>query len=198
MDRNKQIELVILAIGWLFAVMVQFMITDTLASYLRGHSIMDLRDELIVGFVIGSLIALGICLFAKSRIELESAIIISVIMAMLIGCWPYLSVKGRADWVYPVFFVECAPMCALMWKATYKWFIRMNVAEVHKAEDLRSEVKQVVKAESLPQTTSQGQEVANKTEDPKKEEKPIEQAPQPPKDPPAKLTPKKSRWRLNP
>ena len=37
MDRNKQIELVILAIGWLFAVMVQFMITDTLASYLRGQ-----------------------------------------------------------------------------------------------------------------------------------------------------------------
>jgi len=175
MDRMKQFELAVLVIGWLFAVMIQYVITDTILSNILHLSITGLKDELLGSFLIGVLITIGICLFAKSRIELETALIISVVMALFLGFWPYMSVRGKADWVYPVFFVECAPMCALMWKGAYRWILTVKSIE-DKTESL-SNVVEAVKSDIAPKPAIQATVV--ETKEPKQEPKPAEQPPKP-------------------
>jgi len=194
MNRNKQIELVVLAVGWLTAVMFQFIITDAIASHIVGHAITDLKDELFVGFGVCLFITAGIYFFAKSRIEFESAFIVSVGLAVFLGFWPNLSVKDSTDWRYPIFFMECAPMCALLWKGTYRWILRVNNVEANKAEDLRNDFKEVVKADSPSKAIEQGKAVVGKVEDLPKEAKPIK--PPPPQEPPAEPT-QKSIWRID-
>ena len=126
MDRLKQFELVVLFIGWFLAVMLQYAITDAIMTNILHISTTGLKDELLFNLVIGVLITTGICLFAKSRIELEIALGISVVMAVFLGFWPYIVDRQKADWVYPVFFVECAPLCALMWKVAYRWILTVE------------------------------------------------------------------------
>jgi len=113
-------------------------------------------------------------------------------MALFIGFWPYFCVRSQVDWGYPIFFVECAPMCAMLWKLAYRWLLKVNVLEDSKTEGLRGGTKEPV-AVNDPKAKSQGQVVAVEIKEEKKEDKPYEP---PPQKPPEKKPVPKAGWDL--
>jgi hypothetical protein len=183
MDRNKQGELIVLAIGWIFAVMVQYIVADSIASYFRGHSITNMNDELLVGFGVSFLISLGIYFSNWGRIELASSFILSLGLVVFIGWWPYLCSKDQPAWVYPIYFIECAPMCALIWKIFYKWVFKIKSVDMQIEEDLKKEVTKLKAEIEELKNISQVQSKEIEAKQVKEETKPIEKPIEPPEDP---------------
>ena len=213
-NRDRQLELVNLALIWALAVSIQLFLCNMISTFiclyvfkvdfLSSYQIIEvlvsiLRDRLFWGFCLGVFCGWR-TLLLDGQIELETSLYLTGIIGVLLGLLPLMVGTGHPNWVLPIFFIECAPLCALFWRLLHLGYLRFEKWQINraeKAEALKSDVK-AVRTESLPQTTGQGQEVVNKTEEPKKEEKPIEQTPQPSKEPLTKPTRKKSRWGFEP
>ena len=209
-NRDRQLELVNLALIWALAVSIQLFLCNMISTFiclyvfkvdfLSSYQIIEglvsiLRNRMFWGFCLGVFFSWRTLLLG-GQIELETALCFTGVIGGLLGFLPLMIGNGKPNWVIPIFFMECAPLCALFWRLLHLGNLRFEKWQINrakKAEALKSDVK-AVRAESLPQTTGQGQEVVNKTEEPKKEEKPIEQAPQPSKESLTKPTRKKSRW----
>jgi len=210
-SKETAIEIIALAAGWVFAAMIQFLLNYSIAYFISQHWITDsfiasqgpgwewfynsLRDELNIGMLIGLLIGFGIYRLAKNRIELECALYASFIIAVFLGVFIFVTRKGIDAWGNLIFFVECAPLSAVLWKGFYvwgEWVNKRNNVEVDKAEALQVNQKVV---QPDPKPTATAKVAIDETKELNKEDKPAEEVPQPSKKPTIEET-LKSPWRL--
>ena len=169
-DRNKQWEVCVLVIYWILGAMIQLMITDKFGPLIG--------DRLLFGFLLSLLFGV-FCFLFGGRLELETALITTTLVAVFIGSIPIITGTGSFTWRYPLFFVECAPAAALLWRLIYLFVLWISSWKI-------------VKANSPSKAIVPEQVVEKETEKIKKEEKPIEK----PVEPPVKPT-KPLPWRLD-
>ena len=185
MDGNKRGELIVLAIGWFVAVILQYLISYAISSYVSQHWISDaaiansgnwggafltvLRNKFFYSVCIGSLLFIWIYSTNQCRIEFECAFFVTLIIGAFLSFWPYLTKTGQTDWDVPIFFVTCAPACGGIWKLLYMW-LGDKAVDANKTNDLKGDVKAAIEPKAASQTV---------VIEPKPEPKPIVQAPRP-------------------
>ena len=205
MDRNKQLELIVLAIGWLVAVMIQFFITELIAIYISHHWITNgliasydgwrvpalsvFRNPLFVGLVLSG--SLGWLIVNTCKNELVTVFFLTVIIGAVLFIWQYGTGKIDDNWVNSMLFIECTPLCAVVWKLSYKYFSSDNDTEVNKTESAINDVKGA-NPEINPKPVIPA--VVIETKEPKQELKPVEQPPKPAPKPPVKPV-QRAGWR---
>ena len=131
-NRDKQFELLILAIFWVFAVLIQVSLCQIVDNYISEHIIKDdfvasnqfqawaasmARDRLFWGGCLGLLCGWGTILL-KGQIELETALYLTGLVAVSIGAIPLMLGMGHTNWRYPLFFIECVP-CSGQWAMSW-------------------------------------------------------------------------------
>jgi len=132
------------------------------------------------------------------QIELETALYLTALVALFLGAIPLIVGMGHTNWRYPIFFVECAPLCALIWRSLYSglvWFGDWKAHRADKTKDQKSDVK-AVKVEDNLKVQATEKVLVEETKELKKEDKPVEKPPVSPKEPPAE-PPQKSVWRID-
>ena len=105
-------------------------------------------------------------------------------MGVFFGFLPLMVGIGHPNWVYPIFFMECAPLCALFWRLLHLGYLRYEkwqASRADKAKDSKGDIK-AVKAESPSIVTEQRQAVVEEAKSIKKEDKPIEKPKEPPEE----------------
>ena len=195
-NRDKQFELIILAIFWVFAVLIQVSLCQIVDNYISEHIFRDdfvassqfqawvastARDRLFWGGCLSLLCGWGTILL-KGQIELETALYLTGLVAVSIGAIPLMLGMGHTNWRYPLFFIECAPLAALLWQGLYRalvWFEDWKSKRADKAKNLKNDVK-AVKSESPSIVTEQRQVQVEEAKIIKKEDKPIEKPKEPP------------------
>ena len=207
-DRNKQSELLILAMFWVLAVMIQLVICNTIVSYIGQHFIKDdfvassqfqawgasiITDTLSWGGLFGLLCGWG-AFRLEGQIDLETAVCLTGLVALFLGAIPLIVGMGHTNWRYPIFFVECAPLCALIWRSLYLglvWFGNWKANRAEKAKDLKGDIK-AIKVEDNFEAQAPEKVLVEEAKEPKKEEKSIERKPVLPEEPSQKST-----WRID-
>ena len=189
-DRNKQSELLILAMFWVLAVMIQLVICNTIVSYIGHHFIKDdfvassqfqawgasiITDTLFWGGLFGLLCGWG-AFRLEGQIDLETAVCLTGLVALFLGAIPLIVGMGHTNWRYPIFFVECAPLCALFWKLLHLGelrFVNWQLKRAEKAKKLEGDLK-AVKAEDNLEAQVPDKVLVEETKESKKEDKQVE------------------------
>jgi len=212
LNRGRQLELVNLTIFWVFAVMIQVGLCQTIDDFISDHVFKAdfvasnqflvwvyymAHDRLFWGCCLGLICGWGTILL-KGQIELETALYLTGLVAVCLGAIPLMLGKGSTNWRYPLFFIECAPLCALFWQSFHLfslWFEGWKARRADKAKDLKDDVK-AGKVEDGPKAKVPEQALVEETKEPKKEDKSAERKPVLPKEPPAE-PPQKTIWRID-
>ena len=199
-NRYEQRELVLLALFWVLAAMTQLLLCNLISTFiwlyvfkedfLSSYRIIEgivsvLRERLFWGFCLGVFFGWR-TLLLDGQIELETALLLTGVVGVFFGFLPVMVGNGHPNWVYPIFFMECAPLCALLWRLNYVGFLwfakwqddRANKA-ADKAKDLKGDIK-AVKSESPSIVTEQRQVPVEEAKSIIKEDKPIEKPKEPP------------------
>jgi len=199
-NRYEQRELVLLALFWVLAAMTQLLLCNLISTFiwlyvfkedfLSSYRIIEgivsvLRERLFWGFCLGVFFGWR-TLLLDGQIELETALLLTGVVGIFFGFLPLMVGIGHPNWVYPIFFMECAPLCALLWRLNYVGFLwfakwqddRANKA-ADKAKDLKGDIK-AVKSESPSIVTEQRQVPVEEAKSIIKEDKPIEKPKEPP------------------
>ena len=199
-NRYEQRELVLLALFWVLAAMTQLLLCNLISTFiwlyvfkedfLSSYRIIEgivsvLRERLFWGFCLGVFFGWR-TLLLDGQIELETALLLTGVVGIFFGFLPLMVGIGHPNWVYPIFFMECAPLCALLWRLNYVGFLwfakwqddRANKA-ADKAKDLKGDIK-AVKSESPSIVTEQRQVPVEEAKSIKIEDKPIEKPKEPP------------------
>jgi len=195
-NRYQQRELVLLALSWVLAAMTQLLLCNLISTFiwlyvfkedfLSSYRIIEwivsvLRERLFWGFCLGVLFGWR-TLLLDGQIELETSLLLTGVVGVFLGFLPVMVGNGHPNWVYPIFFMECAPLCALFWQLLHLGelrFVNWQLKRVEKAKKLEGDLK-AVKAESPSIVTEQRQVPVEKTKSIKKEDKPIEKPKEPP------------------
>ena len=170
---------------------------DFLSSYRVIEWLVSiLRNRMFWGFCLGIFWSWR-TLLLNGQIELETALLFTGVIGGLLGFLPVMIGNGQPNWVIPIFFMECAPLCALFWKLLHLGelrFVNWQLKRAEKAKNLEGDLKAKVEDNSK----SQGHEkvLVEETKEPKKEDKSAERKPVLPKEPPAE-PPQKTIWRID-
>jgi len=193
-NRSRQLELVNLALCWALAVSIQLLLCNLISSliwlyvfkedFLSGYRIIEwlvsiIRDRLFWGFCLGLFWGWR-TLLLDGQIELETALYLTGVVGVFLGLLPLMVGIGHPNWVLPIFFMECAPLCAFFWQLLHLGSLRF----------VNWKTKRAGKAKAPEQA------LAEETNDLKKEDKPVEKQSVLPKEPPSEPT-QKSFWRID-
>ena len=211
-NRYRQRELILLVLCWALAISIQLLICNLISSiiwlyvfkqdFLSSYRIIEwivsiLRNRMFWGFCLGVFFAWR-TLLLDGQIELETALCFTSVVGGLLGFLPLMVGNGQPNWVVPIFFMECAPLCALFWQLLHLGelrFVNWQLKRVEKAKKLEGDLK-AVKAEDNLEAQVPDKVLVEETKEPKKEDKQVEKPPVPPKDTPAE-PPQKSIWRID-
>jgi hypothetical protein len=195
-NRYQQRDLVLLALSWVLAAMTQLLLCNLISTviwlyvfkedFLSSYRIIEwivsvLRERLFWGFCLGVFFGWR-TLLLDGQIELETSLLLTGVVGVFFGFLPVMVGNGHPNWVYPIFFMECAPLCALFWQLLHLGelrFVNWQLKRVEKAKKLEGDLK-AVKAESPSIVTEQRQVPVEETKSIKKEDKPIEKPKEPP------------------
>ena len=211
-NRYRQSELIILALYWALAVSIQLLICNLISSiiwlyvfkqdFLSSYRFIEwivsiLRNRMFWGFCLGVFFGWR-TLLLDGQIELETALCFTGVIGGLLGFLPLMIGNGQPNWVIPIFFMECAPLCALFWQLLHLGelrFVSWQLKRAEKAKKLEGDLK-AVKDEDKPIDQAPEKTLVEEIKEPKKEDKPIEKPPVLPKEPPAE-PPQKTIWRID-
>ena len=211
-NRDRQLELVNLALIWALAVSIQLFLCNMISTFiclyvfkvdfLSSYQIIEvlvsiLRDRLFWGFCLGVFFGWR-TLLLDGQIELETALCFTGVIGGLLGFLPLMIGNGQPNWVIPIFFMECAPLGALFWQLLHLGelrFVNWQLKRTEKAKILKCDVK-AVKDEDKSKAQAPEKAVIDEPKELKKEDKPVEESPVPPKEPPAEPT-QKSFWKID-
>ena len=211
-NRYEQRELVLLALFWVLAAMTQLLLCNLISTFiwlyvfkedfLSSYRVIEwlvsiLRNRMFWGFCLGIFWGWR-TLLLNGQIELETALLFTGVIGGLLGFLPLMIGNGKPNWVIPIFFMECAPLCALFWKLLHLGelrFVNWQLKRAEKAKKLEGDLK-AVKADDNPEAQAPEKVLVKETTEPKKEGKPAEGRSVLPKEPPVE-PPKKSVWRID-
>ena len=73
-------------------------------------------------------------LLLDGQIELETAFYLTGIIGIFLGLLPLMVGIGHPNWAYPIFFMECAPLCALFWRLLHLGYLRFEKWQANRAD----------------------------------------------------------------
>ena len=211
-NRYRQSELIILALYWALAVSIQLLLCNMISSFiwlyvfkkdfLSSYRVIEglvsiLRNRLFWGFCLGVFCS-WCTILLNGQIELKTALCFTGVIGGLLGFLPLMIGNGQPNWVISIFFMECAPLCALFWQLLHLGelrFVNWQVKRAEKAKNLEGDLK-TVKAEDNSEAQAPEKVLAEETKEPRKEDNPADGKPVLPKEPP-RGSPQKSIWRID-